>query len=104
MIQHPILAVISLIFLIIVSYLEIRYYHAGSPRTKKWLITLFLCGAVMTGSGGLSLIPTPIVMFQSIGTCGVMLFVFVGGGIIAVYTLPRYAKEAEKMRQEKNGG
>ena len=99
MIHHPALAVLSLILFILGSYLEIRYYRAGSPRTKRWLITLFLCGAGATISGGLSIIPTPAIMFQHMSTCGVMVFAFLGGGIIAVYTAPMYMREAEKNRE-----
>jgi len=98
MIQHPILATISLIIIIIVSWLEIRYYRAGMPKTKGWVGTLFLCGASATVSFGLSLIPNPIVMFQSAGTCSVMLFVLLMGGIIAVYTAPKAMQEAAKNR------
>jgi hypothetical protein len=83
--------------------MEIRYYHAGSPRTRKWLITLFLCGAAATVSGTFALIPEPLVMLQSVAGCGGMLFVFLGGGIVAVYTAPMYMREAERNRERLRG-
>ncbi|MCA9330591.1 MAG: hypothetical protein R2867_12525 [Caldilineaceae bacterium] len=103
MIQYPFLAVLSLTFFVLTIYLEIRYYRAGSPRTKKWLITLFLCGAGAAISFGLSIIATPIIMFQHMSTCGVMVFAFLGGGIVAVYTVPMSMREAEKHRERLRG-
>lgn len=103
MIHHPVLAAIGLILIVLLSYLEIRYYRAGFPRSRNWLVTLFLCGAGASISVSLALISDPLLMFQSVGTCGGMLFITIGGGIVGVYTAPKYAKEAEKNRERLRG-
>jgi hypothetical protein len=99
MIQHPLLVTIGIVFLIFGGYLEIRYYRAGFPRSRCWLSLLFFCGAAATICLGLAFIPEPIVMFQSLGTCLVLLFVVLLGGGVMIYTVPNAMKEAKKHRK-----
>ncbi len=102
MIAHPVLAMIGLTLLILLSYFEIKYFRAGFPKSLGWLSLLFVCGAGSSVGIGLALIPEPVVMFQNVGACGVLLFAVLLGGGIAIHTIPRYAKEAERNRQQRN--
>lgn len=102
MIRHPVLAMIGLTLLLLLSYLEVKYFRLGFPKTRGWLSLLFVCGATSSVTIGLALIPDPVVMFQKVGTCGVLLFAVLLGGGIAIHTIPRYAKEAERNRQQRN--
>jgi hypothetical protein len=99
MIHHPVLAMLAICLLILESYLEIRYAQAGFPKSSRWLLLLFCCGGGTIVCGGLALIPQPRIMFQNIGTIGSLFVSMLLGGIIATYTVPRYAQEALRNRQ-----
>ena len=102
MIQHPTFAFLFLLLLILLGVTEVVYYRAGLPKSMKWFAFLFLCGACTVVSGALAVIPEISAMFQSVGASISLGIAALLGGLGAVYTGPRYAREAEKVRQERN--
>ena len=98
MIYHSVWLFVGIACLVIVSYLEIRYYRLGFPHSWTW--RFLLVGFMSMGILGctFSFVPKPIQLFQNVGMIVVLVFTIILSAVIALYTVPRGIREADKNR------